>query len=95
MSQTNGQTGRVLQDLTQFSQAQLVQMLLDAHAKLEAQPARRVSFKVTDKGGCSAYGLGRFPVTLYKSQWLQLITAMPELEAFLRANASKLTTRPE
>lgn len=93
MTQTNGQTGRVLPDLTQLSQAQLVQMLLDAQAKLAAAPTRKISFKVTDKGGCSVYGLGRFPVTLYKTQWAQLIGAMPELQAFLKANAARLTER--
>ena len=86
---------RIPPDLTQLSQAELIQALLDTRAKLEAAPQRRISFKVTDKGGCSVYGLGRFPVTLYKTQWLQLIAALPELEEFLKANAVRLTTRSE
>ena len=88
--------GVVLNDLSKLSQAQMLQMLIDAQNKikdLETRPARRVVFKVTEKGGVSAYGIGRFPVTLYKSQWEQLISAGEELQTFLKANASKLTTK--
>lgn len=82
---------RILQDLTKLSQADLIRMLIEAQQK----PARKISFKVTDKGGCSVYGMGRFPVTLYATQWRQLIQALPELEAFLTTNASRLTSKPE
>lgn len=63
--------------------------------KLRAKAASRatISFKVTEKGGVSAYGLGRFPVTLYLSQWERLIKAMPDLEAFLVENMAKLATK--
>ena len=87
---------QVLQDLSKLNTQDLLAMLAAAQNKiteLESKPARKITFKVTDKGGVSAYGIGRFPVTLYKSQWEMLIAAGPELEAFLKTNAAKLTTK--
>lgn len=57
--------------------------------------APKVSMKVTEKGGVSLYGMGRFPVTLYKSQWLKLIEKVKtgELEKFIQENESKLTDK--
>jgi hypothetical protein len=66
-------------------------------AELEARlakPAKALTFKVTDKGACSVYGLQRFPVTLYAGQWIRLIEAMPELHNFLEANKTKLSHKP-
>ncbi len=63
-------------------------------AELEKQvgPKRtgRMEFKVSEKGGVSVYGLGRFPVTLYYEQWARLLGAADELRAFLEENKSKL-----
>jgi hypothetical protein len=52
---------------------------------------KSLSLKVSEKGGVSLYGLGRFPVTLYKSQWLRILTITDAIEAFIRENDSKLT----
>ena len=49
-----------------------------------------LEFRVSEKGGVSVYGLGRFPVTLYYEQWTRLLEAMPNLKAFLEENKSKL-----
>ena len=49
-----------------------------------------LSFKVSEKGAVSVYGLGRFPVTLYFEQWHKLLAHSEELRAFLEANKSKL-----
>ncbi len=49
-----------------------------------------LSFKVSEKGGVSVYGLGRFPVTLYFEQWNKLLSHIDELRAFMEANRSKL-----
>jgi hypothetical protein len=49
-----------------------------------------VYFKVSDKGGVSVYGLGRFPVTLYYEQWIRLLDKSQELRNFLEENKSKL-----
>jgi len=52
-----------------------------------------LSLKVSEKGAVSLYGMGRFPVTLYKEQWLRILVSVPEIEAFIRENASKLKTK--
>ncbi len=49
-----------------------------------------ITFKVGQKGGMSLYGLGRFPVTLYKSQWLLLLDATEKIKEFLKNNDHKL-----
>ncbi len=49
-----------------------------------------MDFRVSEKGGVSVYGLGRFPVTLYYEQWTRLLEAAPELKKFLEDNKSKL-----
>jgi hypothetical protein len=61
-------------------------------AALEAKQQRTgtISFKVSDKGGVSVYGLGRFPVTLYYEQWLKLLDRAQDLRDFLDENKSKL-----
>jgi len=63
-------------------------------AENEALKQRRpVSLRVSEKGGVSVYGLGRFPVTLYKEQWLKLLEMADELRAFIRAHDSELKAR--
>jgi hypothetical protein len=49
-----------------------------------------MEFRVSEKGGVSVYGLGRFPVTLYYEQWTRLLDAAPDLKAFIEENKSKL-----
>jgi hypothetical protein len=49
-----------------------------------------MEFRVSEKGGVSVYGLGRFPVTLYYEQWTRLLGAAPDLKAFIEENKSKL-----
>ena len=53
-----------------------------------------LSFKVSEKGAVSVYGVGRFPVTLYKSQWEELLAKKDELVAFIQENNDKLKTKP-
>ena len=55
--------------------------------------ARGLSMRVSEKGGLSVYGLGRFPVTLYQEQWLKLLDLAPEIRAFIDANADRLKTK--
>ncbi len=52
-----------------------------------------IRFKVTEKGGVSVYGLGRFPVTLYQGQWKKLLAAMPALEKFIEEHRHELSTK--
>jgi len=63
-------------------------------AELEKQVGTRkrgsIDFKVSEKGGVSVYGLGRFPVTLYYEQWIRLLDQADDLRAFLEENKSRL-----
>ncbi|HJQ85412.1 MAG TPA: hypothetical protein VKA21_15100 [Candidatus Binatia bacterium] len=54
---------------------------------------RGATIKVSEKGGVSVYGLGRFPVTLYKEQWLKLLDMADELRAFIKANDADLKSK--
>ena len=55
------------------------------------KPARgRVYLKVSEKGGLSVYGMGRFPVTLYREQWEKLLSMNDEIRAFIADNESTL-----
>lgn len=91
-------------DLNAMSKEQLLATIAALQAKA-AQP-RKITFKVTapkadpksgemkgTSGAVSLYGLGRFPITLYKSQWEALFAAIPDLRAFLAANAALLSTK--
>jgi len=61
-------------------------------AELEAKHQRGgdLNFKISDKGGVSVYGLGRFPVTLYYEQWVRLLDKSQQLREFIEANKAKL-----
>lgn len=63
-------------------------------AELEKQTANKRSgnleFRVSEKGGVSVYGLGRFPVTLYYEQWTRLLDRTDDLRAFMEENKSRL-----
>jgi hypothetical protein len=59
----------------------------------EQQQQRAYHMKVSEKGALSLYGLGRFPVTLYKEQWLRVLDMTNEIRTFIRENGSKLKTK--
>ena len=60
---------------------------------LKKGASKGVSLKVSEKGGLSVYGLGRFPVTLYKEQWLKLLDMSDEIRDFIRNNNATLKTK--
>ena len=65
-------------------------------AENEALKSRRsgtTSMKVSEKGGLSVYGLGRFPVTLYQEQWLKLLDLGDQIRAFIKDHQSELKKR--
>ena len=70
-----------------------VERLKAENAALRAQTTRGVSIKVSEKGGVSIYGLGRFPVTLYKEQWTKLLDMADDIRAFLKAHDAELKTK--
>ena len=61
--------------------------------RLRGQRARGVTLKVSEKGGVSVYGLGRFPVTLYKEQWRKLLDLADEIRAFIKDNEAALKAK--
>ena len=60
---------------------------------LKKASARILSLKVSEKGGVSVYGLGRFPVTLYKEQWIRLLDMAGDIRSFITANEDSLKTK--
>lgn len=67
-----------------------------AHVQaMTAAAQRKITCKVSDKGGLSVYGLGRFPVTLYRSQWERLLDAqtVSGIQAFIVANTALLAVK--
>ena len=60
---------------------------------LKKGSARGVSLKVSEKGGLSVYGLGRFPITLYKEQWTKLLDMAEEIRQFLRTHDAELKSK--
>ncbi|MGH7786484.1 MAG: hypothetical protein ACRERC_06425 [Candidatus Binatia bacterium] len=58
-------------------------------AQTKAKPGQ-FGLKVSEKGGVSVYGLGRFPVTLYQEQWNKLLDQADEIRTFIKANESRL-----
>ena len=71
------------------------EQLLALVTQMQAQPAKKISMKVSEKGGLSVYGLGRFPVTLYRSQWERLLApdTVKQIGAFIEVNAALLTVK--
>lgn len=60
---------------------------------LKKQKERGLSLKVSQKGAVSVYGLGRFPVTLYKEQWGRLLDFTDEIRHFIKEHESELKTK--
>ena len=63
------------------------------NAALKKTSAKGLSMKISEKGGLSVYGLGRFPVTLYKEQWMKLLDMTDDIRAFIVANDAQLKTK--
>ena len=81
-----------MSDLSSLSKDQLLALI----ATMQAQPARKMTIKVSEKGGMSVYGFGRFPFTFYKSQFDALFTDenIAALRAFRKANDALLASKP-
>src|ERR1700681_258484 len=80
--------------MTEPSYEELKSRLADLEKQVETKKrSGAMEFRVSEKGGVSVYGLGRFPVTLYYEQWIKLLDAAPDLKAFIEENKSKLKTK--
>ena len=67
-----------------------LERLRKENAALKKGASSNVRMKVSEKGALSVYGMGRFPVTLYKEQWLKLLDMADDIQAFIAANDSAL-----
>jgi hypothetical protein len=70
-----------------------LERLRNENAALKKGAATGVTMKVSEKGALSIYGMGRFPVTLYKEQWLKLLAMSDDIRAFIVANEGQLKTK--
>jgi hypothetical protein len=70
-----------------------LERLRSENAALKKGAATGVTMKVSEKGALSIYGMGRFPVTLYKEQWLKLLEMSDDIRAFIAANEGQLKTK--
>ena len=70
-----------------------LERLRSENAALKKGAATGVTMKVSEKGALSIYGMGRFPVTLYKEQWLKLLAMADDIQAFIVANEGRLKTK--
>jgi hypothetical protein len=61
--------------------------------QIEQRKTGQLRLKISEKGGLSVYGLGRFPVTLYKEQWVRLLDYGDEIRKFLQANDQQLKAK--
>lgn len=80
-----------IEQISKMKPAEVQAMLAAMSAKLAAKTT--ITCKVSAKGALSVYGLGRFPVTLYRSQWERLFGATDQVKAFIEANPDTLTTK--
>ena len=70
-----------------------LERLRKENAALKKGTSSGIRLKVSEKGAVSAYGLGRFPVTLYKEQWLKLLDMSDDIRAFINANDAQLKAK--
>ena len=70
-----------------------LERLRSENAALKKGASTGITMKVSEKGGLSVYGMGRFPVTLYKEQWLKLLDLSDDIRVFIAANEEKMKTK--
>jgi len=85
------------QTMTPEEMLALVEKLRAENAALRTAKAQTavLTCKVSEKGAVSVYGLGKWPVTLYREQWDRLAENMPKVKAFMAAHASELSSKAD
>ncbi len=78
--------------MTEDVQAELARLRAE-NERLKQGGRGKLAMKVSEKGALSVYGMGRFPVTLYKEQWLRLLAMADEIKAFIEANQGSLKAK--
>jgi len=80
-------------DMTPEQMEEELERLRTENEALRKRSEKGLSLKVSQKGGVSVYGLGRFPVTLYKEQWEKLLDMSDDIRAFIQENEPQLKTK--
>ena len=70
-----------------------LERLRKENAALKKEASSSIRMKVSEKGALSIYGMGRFPVTLYKEQWLKLLDMADDIRAFIAAHEGELKAK--
>lgn len=73
-------------------QAELARLRAE-NESLKQAGSRGISLKVSQKGAVSLYGMGRFPVTLYKEQWLKILEMSDVIKSFIKDNDAALKAK--
>jgi hypothetical protein len=76
--------------MTEPTKEELLARIAELEKQASSKKSGRMEFRVSEKGGVSVYGLGRFPVTLYYEQWVRLLESSEALRNFLEENKPKL-----
>lgn len=79
--------------MSEDMKAELERLRAENEALKNKKSGGALSMKVSEKGALSVYGMGRFPVTLYKEQWLKLLGIAEELKTFIAENDSRLKNK--
>ncbi len=82
-----------MSDMTPEQMKEELERLRTENETLKKRSEKVLSLKVSQKGGVSVYGLGRFPVTLYKEQWEKLLDISDDIRAFIQENEPQLKTK--
>ena len=70
-----------------------LERLRSENEALKRSSSKGLSLRVSEKGAVSVYGLGRFPVTLYKEQWLRLLDMSEDIRMFIKQNDAQLKSK--
>jgi hypothetical protein len=70
-----------------------IERLKAENEALKRTSSKGLSLRVSEKGALSVYGLGRFPVTLYKEQWIRLLDMTEDIRTFIKQNEGQLKTK--
>lgn len=81
--------------MSEPTREELMARIAELEKQAGSKKSGRLEFKVSEKGGVSVYGLGRFPVTLYYEQWIRLLGSADSLRQFLEENKNNLKLKSE
>ena len=76
--------------MSEPTREELLARVAELEKQVESKRTGKLEFRISEKGGVSVYGLGRFPVTLYYEQWVRLLDSADALRAFVEENKGRL-----